>query len=440
MKRIKKHIGAILFITTILGINTYLWVTRMQAAFLNFDTIQTSVLGATLLMGFFLVFLLSTRMKWVVKIFGGLEELYFWHRILAMGTTALIFLHGFLAIGNLSSYQTSIFLIGNAGSAGELARNGFLFFVGLALLAKFFKYEHFRLIHRLLVIPYAISLYHSFYSSWVNLFSLDALSIWMIGTSLIGLGSSLYMIFVYQKTAFRFKGEIVDKIQLTDSVVELKVKLQKKYKFKAGQFAFIKVLNDNIESHPHPFSISGNDDEYIYFTIKNLGDFTEALQTKLEIPSKIRITRPFGKLTLKKSKEKQIWIAGGIGITPFLGMLRNQQELQEDIHLYYSVNYDYEAIHLDSLQEMSNTRDRFKFTLFEASKEGYLTADHLDIDDNTTVYMCGPRPMVLSLTKQLKDKHPDIDIRYEAFSFTGTLVEDALKTYKRIIRKMRLSH
>ena len=97
-------------------------------------------------MGFFLVFILSTRMKWIVKLFGELDGLYFWHRMLAIGTTALIFVHQVTSIYNFSSNQTTIFLLGGAGRAGELARNGFLFLVFFALIGKFLKHEHFRFI------------------------------------------------------------------------------------------------------------------------------------------------------------------------------------------------------------------------------------------------------------------------------------------------------
>ncbi len=434
---LKKNIGAILFILGVLLINALLWIQKIQSAFLSFDVLQTSLLGSSLLMGFFLVFLLSTRIPFIVKIFGGLEGLYFWHRILAIFTTAAIFIHGFFAVGNVIAYSTYIPLLGYAGRAGELARNGFLFLIAIALLAKFMKYEHFRLIHRLLIIPYFISLYHGFFSSWVDLFRFDTLSIWMLATSIIGLGSSLYMIILYQSTAFRFKGIIVSKMELTDSIVELKVKLNRRFRFKPGQFAFIKIDQEGISKGPHPFSISGSDGEFIYFTIKALGDFTGSLQQKLSIPASVKITRPFGSMTFRSKKEKQIWIAGGIGITPFLGYLRSQPDFHKNIHLYYSVRFENEAVHTDILKNLAAKNTNFTFTLFDASKEGYLTSKHMDLDENTIVYLCGPRPMVLSLEKQIRSDHPGVEIDYEAFSFTGTLVEDILRSIKKVIKKRK---
>ncbi|MBN2540512.1 MAG: ferric reductase-like transmembrane domain-containing protein [Bacilli bacterium] len=437
MKTIKKNLGAILFIGTILIINTILWVGRIQSAYLTSEVLQTSLIGSLLLMGFFLVFLLSTRMNWLVKLFGGLEGLYFWHRTLAIVTTALILVHAEFAVSNALSYNVSIPLLGYAGSAGELARNGFFLLVFVALLAKFIKYEHFRFIHRLLIIPYFISLYHSFYSSWVNLFQMDALSLWMLLTSAIGLGSSLYMILLYPRTAFSHRGIIESKTLLTESIIELKIKMDRNYRFKPGQFAFIKIDADGISESAHPFSISGSDGKYLYFTIKSLGDFTNSLLQTMETPTRIRITRAFGKMTFRSKHTKQIWIAGGIGVTPFLGYLRSDKELKSDVHLYYSVRYESEAVHLDTFQILEEEQEHFKFTLFEASKQGFLTANDLDINDDTIVYMCGPRPMALALHKQIKEMYPGVRIEFEAFSFTGTLVEDILKSYKKVLRKLK---
>ncbi|HOO44327.1 MAG TPA: hypothetical protein PKU69_04565, partial [Bacillota bacterium] len=139
MHKLTKQIGPVIFISGIIIINILLWSSRMQAAFLNNDAILTSILGSTLLMGFFLVFLLSTRMQWLVKLFGGLENLYFWHRILAIATTAMIFIHQTLAYTNITASQSTILILGSPRDAGELARNGFILLVLITLITKFLK-------------------------------------------------------------------------------------------------------------------------------------------------------------------------------------------------------------------------------------------------------------------------------------------------------------
>ena len=437
MKFIKNHIGSIIFISTFFIINAVLLITIMVTNHYKFDAIASSLSGSSLLIGFFLVFLLSTKAKWIISIFGGLDGLYFWHRLLAIGTTTAIFLHQ-IASENVSLFnRVELFLLGESSDAGELARNGFLFLIAFALLAKFVKYEHFKFIHRLLVIPYFLSLYHGFFSSWVNLFTFDILSIWMISTSIIGLGSSLYMLLIYQTTAFKNKGIIVEKTVINDTILELKVKMRHSYRFKAGQFAFIKIESDGISKAAHPFSISGQDEEHLYFTIKNLGDYTESLFSNLDTPSRINITNPYGSMIFESESKKQVWVAGGIGVTPFLSFIRSNQNTESDIHLIYTVKDKEEAVHLPLLDKASNEVSNFDYSLFISSKQGYLSSTDLNLDDDTTVYMCGPRPMVQSLNKQIHNIHPNVQIHFEAFSFTGTLVEDLLEVLKRIIYKLK---
>lgn len=440
MKFIKKNYGPIIFISVILLTNISLWFFTMKADFYNNSAILVSISGSTLLMGFLIVFLLSTRMKWLVNIFKGLENVYFWHRLLAISTTAAIFVHGLISEDISIFNNVRIPIIGSASGAGELARNLFLFLVAAALLAKFLKYEHFRFIHRFLVIPYLIGLYHGFFTSWVNLFSFNALSIWMITTSVIGLASSLYMLLIYQTSAFSNTGIIVDKKLLNESMIELKVLMEKEYQFKSGQFAFVKIRDHKISKASHPFSISGQDGKHIYFTIKTLGDFTDSLVTSLTTPTRINITKPYGSMTFKPKTNAQLWVAGGIGVTPFLGYLRSENQINTPIHLIYSVRNEAEAVHLETFKELSKQNKNFKFTLFDSSKQGYISSSHLGLTDDTTLYMCGPRPMVQSLKRQVSKQHPNIDIIYEAFSFTGTLVEDILKLLKKYMHILKPKH
>ncbi len=437
MTSLKKQLSPVVFILALLGINAVLWITYMRSVYLASDTILTAVMGSSLLIGFSLVFFLATRNKIVVRIFGGLENLYIWHRSLAIVTTAFIFVHGYFSTARGVINPPDVFLLGQAMNAGETARNIFIALILIALFAKFMKYEYFRYIHRLLIIPYIYALYHGFFTSIVDLFSFKLLSIWMISISLIGLASSIYMILIYQRTSFKFKGEIIDKKDLNVNIYELKLKLDSTYVFKTGQFAFMKIYKKGISKEPHPFSISGFDGTYIYFTIKSLGDYTDFLKNRLETPAKVRITRPFGDMTFDTRSEKQLWVAGGIGVTPFLGYLRTKEKIEKNIELIYAVQTADEAVHLDQLESLAKQNKNFKFRLFDASEKGFISTNDFEIDDDTTLYMCGPRPMVLALKKQMKKNFPHTPIIYEAFSFTGTLIEDIIRISKLVLVKFK---
>src|SRR5690606_1895637 len=91
---------------------------------------------------------------------------------------------------------------------------------------------------------------------------------------------------------------------------------------RAGQFAF--VTFDRIEG-AHPFTIASADRENgtVTFLIKSLGDFTRNLSQKISVGQTVNIEGPYGCFNFDRRNRKshQIWIAGGIGITPFLAWL-----------------------------------------------------------------------------------------------------------------------
>jgi predicted ferric reductase len=421
----------------ILLINTILWWSSLRSSHLNAGVIQTSLFGSTLLMGFFMVFLLSTKARPIVRVFGGLEHLYWWHRLLAITTTAMILLHAEWAVDNDGSGWLANLFGSEADDAGELAQSGFLILVGLALLAKFFRYEHFRFLHRLMVVPYVIALYHSFALSWADLFAFDALSIWMIATSLVGVGSAAYMLFAYRFTAFPHKGTIVQADHLTDDVTELKVRMNRPYQMKAGQFAFLQVRGHNRSHEIHPFSISGQEDGCLLFTIKSLGDYTSTLNQQPTLAGIVRVSHPYGDLTFDAPRSDQVWIAGGIGITPFLGALRSNWTPSGTIHLVYSVQHEQDAVHLGFLQRYELDHDWFQFTLHVTSEQGFLTGDALTLTNDTAVYLCGPTPMVHALRRQIHALDPELPIHSEAFQFTGHLVDDAWRLVKSLWRQVQ---
>lgn len=91
---------------------------------------------------------------------------------------------------------------------GELAQYGFIGLIAIALLAKFLKYEHWRYIHRLLLLPYAIGLYHVYFSSKYDLFQVTPLGIFTAITAIIGTMSALYMLTMYQDMRFKHTGNV----------------------------------------------------------------------------------------------------------------------------------------------------------------------------------------------------------------------------------------
>ena len=186
-------------------------------------------------------------------------------------------------------------------------------------------------------------------------------------------------------------------------------------------------------SGSHPFTISGSDEKAIYFTIKKLGDGTKKLYDDVYVGMKMHVSKPFGHMTFKTKKEAHVWIAGGIGVTPFISYLRSTQLLDKKAHFYYALRNLEDAVHVEVLKHYASIHPKFTYDIIDSQTKGRLSIQMMNINTQTSVSMCGPKPMIDGFVKSIKTIHKDIEVHYEAFSFTGNIVQDVFK------KSMRLS-
>ena len=176
---LKRSWRGLLLIVVLLTINFYLWFTTTPLVPQPFDSILAQAIGSTILLCFFIVFLLSMHIKFLTRWFGGMDRLYFYHRWLAILPLFIITIHEELSEAIIEVMDVETVLLGEANDAGETAQKLFIALIVIALLSKFMKYEHWRFIHRLMIIPFIYGCYHAFYSSTFDLFNGSPLSIFM---------------------------------------------------------------------------------------------------------------------------------------------------------------------------------------------------------------------------------------------------------------------
>lgn len=56
-------------------------------------------------------------------------------------------------------------------------------------------------------------------------------------------------------------------------------------------------------------------------------------------------------MIIEEGRENQVWIAGGIGITPFISYIREHPILDKQVHFYYSFRGEENAVYLDLLRD-----------------------------------------------------------------------------------------
>jgi predicted ferric reductase len=220
---------------------------------------------------------------------------------------------------------------------------------------------------------------------------------------------------IYKKEEYKYKLEEV--IKVNDNIVELKlIPLGPKIKFLPGQFIFLRFNpptqtgNEDILSESHPFSITSSpDNDYLSLGIKTLGDYTSMVYL-LKPGAICKIEGSFGVFSYVRAKSKrQIWIAGGIGITPFLSMVRQidtsgGKSGEYKIDLYYSVKNESDAAFAGELAQIAGRNSNFKLHQHFSEKEGYISARLVviyndDISD-ADVFLCGPSGFMQSLREQ----------------------------------------
>jgi predicted ferric reductase len=114
-----------------------------------------------------------------------------------------------------------------------------------------------------------------------------------------------------------------------------------------GQFAFI---SSRSEWGAHPFTIASHwnaSDRKISFIVKEQGDATQELEKRLPIGTKLVVEGPYGYFNFEDNKLRQIWVSGGIGITPFVARMKHlaTKPGQKPIDLFHSDATRVEAAH-----------------------------------------------------------------------------------------------
>jgi len=96
------------------------------------------------------------------------------------------------------------------------------------------------------------------------------------------------------------------------------------FRFQPGQFAWLTLRASPFAMREHPFSISSGPvaSGELEFSIKELGDFTATIKT-VRSGETAFIDGPYGAFTIDRHEALgYVFIAGGIGIAPLMGMLR----------------------------------------------------------------------------------------------------------------------
>lgn len=279
--------------------------------------------------------LLAIRHPVLERLFGPLDRVYSAHRLIGTSILAVIGLH-LVLIPIASVVDRGENLLDNVSVAIPLGGLGMLLLVGSIILAVNTKvpYDRWQKVHAATGGAFLVLTAHMIVGA--NLwFSLESPAGVLLGCfALLGIGS--FIVRLVGKARGGVPYVVVESLP-RERGIEIIMRPEGPQRIathQPGQFVFLTATAGGARE-THPFTLtSARGDERVSVLIRDSGDWTNRAQTGFEVGDRVRLDGPFGAFTPavgRAAAPRQVWIAGGAGITPFLSVLRTaRRELAAD--------------------------------------------------------------------------------------------------------------
>lgn len=391
--------------------------------------------------------ILSTRKAWLEKKLGGLDKVYHLHKWVGIWAGICVLLHWLV--------ETGVKKVGKWGIAElppriKAPKTGdptpiydwfkdffqfcgeWAFYIGaaliiIALLKKTIPYKYFRLSHKIFPIIAIMGCSHALFFTlrtpalWVQpaTWYTVIVAVWAIIISVMVLAGKL-------GKEKQVKAQITNFEKGADGTLDLTLTAPDWAGHQAGQFLFIH-FGDNVAKYEgaHPFTIASAWDsakKTIRLGIKPLGDFTKQLPNLIQKNQTVRIEGPYGDFIFNDDFAPQLWVAGGVGVTPFVARLEDlaQKGVKDaNVDFFCSLRND-KAHFIKEMRELSQkTGVRLHLWLSEVEKSSLkLESISAAFKPDSNVYFCGPFQWGESLFQHLKGKGlADKNFHRERFEF-----------------------
>lgn len=370
-----------------------------------------------------LAMMLATRPVWLERPLGGMDRVFLLHKW--TGILAIVFaaLHWLVEMSD----DVLKALVGREGRGPKGEGSGFMamlhdlaealgewgIYAILAVLAltlwKRFPYRIWSLLHRVMPVLYGLLAFHAVVLAPRGYWSqpIGALLALLIAG---GMAAGVWSLTGRIGRQRQVEGSIVSVASPTPDITEVTCRLGEAWRgHRAGQFAF--VTFDPSEG-AHPFTIASADrgDRTVTFAIKALGDYTRGLAHRLRAGQPVRVEGPYGRFDFTRGdrQAQQIWIAGGIGVTPFLAWLeslRDRPEQAVSAELHYCIRDREADPFVARLEALCAAVPNVRLHVYALRQGGELSAEvlaaHTDAK-RAEIWFCGPRGLAEKLQDGLR--------------------------------------
>ena len=401
-------------------------------------------------------FVLPTRMRPVTRVFG-LDSVMIFHRSMGLFALALLLIHPLLlAIGEANWKLLYGLKLPWYIWAGKVTLLLLLTHVLISVFrcALRLSFERWRVAHDVLAVSIlGLALTHSWFAG-------GDLQAWPMRVLWSVLGGAALLAFIWhrlirpRRLAAR-PYRVAEVRQESPDVWTLRFELPtgQTPRHLPGQFHFVTFPNSSaVPAEEHHFTISSSPTEhgYVESTIKASGDFTRRIG-EIRPGETATVHGSFGRFSyvLHRDESELVFIAGGIGITPLMSMLRHLRdtESQRPVTLLYANKTEEDIVFRDELAEMQAARQpplRVVHVISRSDESCREERGHIDeeklgrlLGEDLTgkgFYVCGPAALTKQVVAALRQqKVPLHCIHAESFS----LLEDTAPTSSRSVQRKR---
>lgn len=364
----------------------------------------TGLVGLTL---YSINLILSARLGIIENYFNGLNIVYKKHHKIGKYAFLLMIIHPisiFLSRITVDFKYALDLIIPGKDFFVDLGLISLYLISSLLILTLFAKipYHLWRLSHKFTGLVFLIAVIHSFLIP-STISSYKPLWFYMLFIVIAGITAYLYRTVFFKLFVKRYNYTVSTVKKLNDKVVEitlLPTDTNKKIEYYPGQFVFISFISENITDEIHPFSIASSDTNKMIIISKIEGDYTKKL-TGIEVGATALVEGAYGRFSYHYfPNPNQIWIAGGIGVTPFVGMASAiKKEDGFNIDLYNCLKEETEKLGIPVRN--INLKPFFSKTM------GHITGNYIKENsknfESAEFFICGPIKFMTTLRNQLTE-------------------------------------
>lgn len=405
-----------------------LWQGRQEALYLS-GLLSIVLMSVSML--------LATRPIWLEAPLGGMDRVYRTHKWAGLLAGLFAILHWLIEMsddilkssigreGRLPKEKFSGVLESLRDLAEDMGEWAFYVIIAMLLIAlwKKFPYRPWRFLHRAMPVLYLMLAFHAALLSPLDYWQQPAgvlLALFLVGGS-YGAGRSLFGSIGRRRQAV---GEILSVEQPNGDLTTVHCRLDGWRGHRPGQFAFVTFDTDE---PAHPFTIASADrgDGIVTFQIKALGDFTGQLASRIWAGQSVRVEGPYGRFDIARldRRARQIWVAGGVGVTPFLAWLESLQgepAAAPLAELHYCTRDRQGDPFVARLEKLCERLPAISLRVHDASRGEKLDAAGLAQGDQAArrseIWFCGPQGLAQALRDGLRQQWPGrVRFHQEAF-------------------------